>query len=105
MADRAILATLPKLNGSNWFEWKKEAEMFLLLAGLDGIIDAEEVPTRAKAAEWMPKDRKAYVYLFFLIEPNYHTPIIDFKSGREAWKKLISEYEKDNATSRMALHQ
>ena len=35
MADRAILATLPKLNGSNWFEWKKEAETFLMLASLN----------------------------------------------------------------------
>ena len=72
MADKAILATLPKLNGSNWFEWKKEAETFLLLAGLDRVIDAEEVPTGAKAAtDWTTKDRKMYAYLFFLIEPNY----------------------------------
>ena len=105
MADKAILATLPKLNGSNWFEWKKEAETFLLLAGLDGIIDAEEVPTGAKATEWNSKDRKTYAYLFFLIEPNYHAPIIDIKSGREAWKKLTAEYEKDTATTRMALRQ
>jgi hypothetical protein len=31
--------------------------------------------------------------------------IVDIKSGREAWKKLISEYKKDSATTRMALHQ
>jgi len=105
MADKAILATLPKLNGSNWFEWKKEAETFLLLAGLDGIIDAEEVPTGAKATEWNSKDRKMYAYLFFLIEPNYHVPIINIKSGREAWKKLTAEYKKDTATTHMALCQ
>ena len=81
MTDKAILASLPKLNGSNWFKWKKEVEIFLLLVGLDGIIDAEEVPTGAKAVEWMTKDRKTYVYLFFLIEPNYCAPIIDFKLG------------------------
>jgi hypothetical protein len=67
MADRAILATLPKLNSSNWFEWKKEAETFLLLAGLDGIIDSEDIPNGVKAAEWTTKDRKTYAYLFFLI--------------------------------------
>ena len=105
MTDKAILASLPKLNGSNWFEWKKEAETFLLLAGLDGIIDAEEIPTGTKAAEWTAKDRKTYAYLFFLIELNYRAPIIDIKSGREAWKKLVSEYEKDTATTRMALRQ
>jgi hypothetical protein len=50
VADKVILATLLKLNGSNWFEWKKEAETFLL-AGHDGIIDAEDIPTGMKAAD------------------------------------------------------
>src|ERR1700728_2617200 len=102
MADKAVLTTLPKLNGSNWFEWKKEAETFLMLAGLNGIIDAKEVPT---TAEWTVKDRKTYAYLFFLIEPNYYTPIIDIKSGHEAWKKLTAEYKKNSAMSCMALRQ
>ena len=105
MADKAILSTLPKLNGSNWFEWKKEAETFLLLAGLDGIIDAKDIPTGMKAAEWTAKDRKTYAYLFFLIEPNYRVPIIEIKSRREAWKKLVAKYEKDSATTRMVLRQ
>ena len=78
MADKVILATLPKLNESNWFEWKKEAETFILLAGLD----AEEVPTGAKAVnDWTANDHKTYVYHFFLIEPNYCAPIIDIRSS------------------------
>ena len=81
MTDKAILASLSKLNGLNWFKWKKEVETFPLLAGLDGIIDAKEVPTGVKAVEWMIKDRKTYAYRFFIIEPNYRAPIIDFKSG------------------------
>ena len=81
MADKAILATLPKLNGSNWFEWKKEVETFLLLTGLDGVIDAEDVPTGTKATEWMAKDHKMYVYLFFLIKLNYCASIINIKSS------------------------
>jgi len=105
MADKAIFATLPILNGSNWFEWKKEVETFLLMAGLDRIIDAEEVPTGAKATEWNSKDHKTYPYLFFLIKPNYHAPIINMKSGREAWKKLTTKYEKDTAMTCMALCQ
>ena len=75
MADKAILATLPKLNDSNWFKWKKEAKTFLLLTGLDRVIDAEEVPTGVKAtSSWTVKDCKMYVYLFFLIEPIYCAP-------------------------------
>jgi hypothetical protein len=101
----SILSSLPKFNGSNWFEWKKEVETFLMLASLDGVIDAEEVPTEAKAPEWAAKDRKAYAYIFFLVEPNYRAPILDIKSGREAWNKLVSEHEKDNATTRIGLRQ
>jgi hypothetical protein len=80
-------------------------ETFLLLAGLDGIIDTKEIPTGTKATKWMVKDCKTYVYLFFLMEPNYHAPIINIKSGCEAWKKLVAEYEKDSATMCMALCQ
>ena len=75
------------------------------MAGLDGIINAADIPTGSKAAEWNSKDRKVYAYLFFLIKPNYHTPIIKVKSGQEAWKKFVAEYEKDSATMCMVLHQ
>ena len=82
MADKVILATLPKLNNSNWFDWKKEAKTFLLLAGLDRVIDAKEVPTGVKAvSNWTVKDCKMYAYLFFLIELNHHAPVIDIKSS------------------------
>ena len=103
--EKAILSGLPKFNGSNWFEWKKEAETFLMLASLDEVIDAGVVPTDKKAAEWITKDRKVYAYIFFLVEPNYRAPILDIKSGREAWNKLVSEHEKDNATTRIRLRQ
>lgn len=75
-----------------------------MLASLDGVIDDKEVPD-SKAADWIAKDRKVYAYIFFLVEPNYRAPILDIKSGREAWKKLVSEYEKDNSTTRIGLRQ
>ena len=84
MAYRVILAILPKLNSSDWFEWMMEPETILLLAGLDRIIDAADIPTGSKATEWNSKDHKLYVYLFFLIKPNYYAPIIEIKSSQEA---------------------
>ena len=97
MANKAILATLPKLNSSNWFAWKKEAETFLLLAGLDRIIDAEDISTGMKATEWMAtKCMRAFL-------PYYCALIIGIKPSREAWKKFISKYKKDSVTMCMAL--
>jgi len=39
------------------------------------------------------------------LDPNYRAPIITTKSGKEAWAKLIAEYQKDNTTNRLMLHQ
>ena len=76
-----------------------------MLASLDGIIQANEVLTDTKAVEWIAKDWKVYAYIFFLIKPNYQAPILDLKSGQEAWKKLVSEHKKDNATTCIRLRQ
>lgn len=105
---KGLLGSIAKLNGSNWFEWSKEAETLVMLSGLDGILDAadDDVPTTAtKLAEWNTNDRKIYAYLYFIIEPNYRSPIVELKSGRLAWAKLKSVYEKDTATNRMVLRQ
>jgi hypothetical protein len=37
--------------------------------------------------------------------PNYCSPIITTKSGKEAWAKLVVKYQKDNATNWLMLHQ
>ena len=76
-------------------------KIFLLLAGLDGIIDAADIPTGSKAAEWNSKDHKVYVCFFFLIKPNYCLPVIKIKSV----EKLFVKYEKDSATLCMVLCQ
>ena len=102
MTEKTILFTLPKFNGTNWFEWKKQVETFLMLGSLDEVIDAGVDSVGKKDAGWIEKDRKAYAYIFFLVEPNYRALILDIKSGREAWNKLVSEHEKDNAKTRIA---
>ena len=94
MAEKTILFTLPKFNSTNWFEWKKQVETFLMLGSLDEVIDAGVNPVGKKDAGWIEKDRKAYAYIFFPVEPNYRAPILDIKSGRVAWNKLFSEHEK-----------
>lgn len=79
-----------------------------MFSGCDGVIevaDADVPSSGTKLAEWTIKDRKAYATLFFLIEPNYRAPILELDSGREAFKKLVSEYEKDTSTTRMLLRQ
>jgi hypothetical protein len=50
-------------------------------------------------------NQKVYAVIWFLVGQNYHGPIITTKSGKEAWAKLIAEYQKDNAMNQLMLHQ
>jgi gag-polypeptide of LTR copia-type len=40
-----------------------------------------------------------------LVDPYYRCPIITTKSGKEAWDKLIAEYQKGNAMNQLKLRQ
>ena len=50
-------------------------------------------------------DQKVYAAIWFLVDPNYHGPIITTKSGKEVWAKLIAEYQKDNVMNWLMLCQ
>ena len=102
--DRTIMPHLPKLTGTNWHEWQKEIETYFMLIGCGGHIDSVR-PGGDKALAWDQTDQKVYAVIWFLTDPNYRSPIITTKSGKEAWSKLVAEYQKDNATNRILLRQ
>ena len=62
-------------------------------------------PGGDKGSEWDVVDQKVYAIIWFLVDPNHCSPIITTKSGKEAWEKSIVEYQKDNATNWLMLHQ
>ena len=102
--DRAVMSQLPKLTDTNWYEWQKEIETYFMLIGCRGHVSSTK-SGGDKGSEWDQVDQKVYAVIWFLVDPNYHGPIITTKSGKEAWAKLIVEYQKDNATNQLMLHQ
>ena len=67
------------------------------------LIDpAEAAPTSATN---LKRDKKAYVHIWFLVEPNCRDMIVEVKSGREAWAALKAEHKKDTPSTRMNLRQ
>jgi hypothetical protein len=102
--DRAVMARLPQLIGANWYEWQKEIETYFLLIGCGGHVGSTR-PGGDKGPEWDVVDQKVYAVIWFLVDPNHRSPIITTKSGKEAWAKLVAEYQKDNATNRLMLRQ
>jgi len=102
--DRAVMSQLPKLTGINWYEWQKEIETYFMLISCGGHVSSTK-PGGDKGSEWDQVDQKVYAVIWFLVDPNYRSPIIITKSGKEAWAKLVVEYQKDNVTNQLMLHQ
>src|ERR1700691_134511 len=102
--DRAVMSQLPKLTGTHWYEWQKKIETYFMLIGCGGHMGSTK-PEGDKGSEWDQVDQKVYAVIWFLVDPNYRGPIITSKSGKAAWAKLVAEYQKDNATNELMLHQ
>jgi hypothetical protein len=60
------------------------------------VDPTEAVPTSTTALKC---DKKAYAYIWFLVEPDIRYTIIEIKSGREAWAALEAEHEKDTPST------
>ncbi|KAF7979224.1 hypothetical protein HWV62_43180 [Athelia sp. TMB] len=104
MASRLLLATIAKLNNTNWHTWSKEAQSYMILEELWDTIDpSNTAPTAATA---LGRDKKAYAHIYFLIEPDSRAVIAETQSGHAAWGLLKAEFQKDSPSTRMSLrHQ
>ena len=107
MSGNSILASIEKLDGTNYHVWKKEVQAYLMMEDLWEAVDPDtEWPTGVTARnQWNKRDQKAYGAIYFSTDPAHCEPISAVTSGREAWKILKNEHEKDTPSSRMILRQ
>ena len=100
-----LLTGITKFNGQNWTTFKKDVEVYFSMDGYWDVIVKPKPKEAAAAAIWDTMNRKAYSFLYFLIEPNHQSIIIELTSGTAAWSALKAEYEKDSCASRLSLRQ
>jgi len=100
-----LLSGITKFNGQNWTTFKKDVEVYFAMDGYWDVITKTKPTEAAAAAIWDTMDRKAYSFLYFLIEPIHQSIIIELNSGTAAWKALKAEYEKDSCAARLSLRQ
>jgi hypothetical protein len=101
-----LLNGIGKFNGQNWTTFKKDVEVYFSIDGYWDVITNPKPTDTAAAVVWDTMDKRAYSFLYFLIEPIYQSIIIDSSSGTAAWKALKAEYEKDSCAARLSFrHQ
>jgi hypothetical protein len=96
-----ILATIPMLDATNWYDWSKGMKMFFMGAEVDGIASGSPPSDATELAAWRKLDKKITAYIYSKVHADYHYLIEDLESGAEAWKKLKAHFQKSTMGNRM----
>jgi hypothetical protein len=101
----SILATIPTLSASNWYDFAKGMKMFFLGVGVDGIASGSPPSDAAELTKWQKLDRQIIAYIYAKVDPDYQYLIQDLESGAAAWKALKAHFEKSTMGHRMQARQ
>lgn len=101
----SLFNAIPKFDGTNWVSFKKDVEVYFELEGNWGIISGSTArPADAvEGSDWDAANKRVYSLLYFLILPDFRSLITDVSTGVLAWTALKNEFEKDSASTRLAL--
>ncbi|KIM48496.1 hypothetical protein M413DRAFT_22979 [Hebeloma cylindrosporum] len=65
--------------------------VYFTMDGFWDVIMKDRPTDAAKAADWDKIDKKAYSFLYFLIDPVHQSLIIELNSGSAAWQALKAD--------------
>jgi hypothetical protein len=101
----SLLSNVPKLNRSNYHEWKFAITMVLRRAGCWDIVNGtvSRPPTRDAREKWDIKSEEGLTSIGLTIYSDQYQYIEDAKTGEEAWKELSKVYENNSRGNRIAL--
>lgn len=101
-AATTIHTNIPILTADNWYTWSKCMGMFFLAAGIKSIVIGSASPSGDRE---IALDTQAVAYMFAKLHHDYWYLIEDLQSGKEAWSKLKSHFEKSTLGHRMLARQ
>jgi len=99
----SLLATVPKLDGNNYHDWKFAISMVLRRAGCWEIVGKEKPATRTSGDDWEKKSDELLTCIGLSIAPSQYGYIRECTDGPSAWKGLADVYEKDSRAMRISL--
>ena len=101
----SLVASIEKLIGPNYYNWKFGASAVLRLLGALSVVNGtEERPnTRDRAAEWDRLSEIGLTVIGLSVDPSQYVYIRDAKTGPAAWAALQAQYQKNSRANRIAL--
>jgi hypothetical protein len=102
-----LLASIKKLNGTNYYDWKFDISMVMRRAGTWKVVSGvTKKPTKKdtdELKEWEELAEDGLTAIGLTIEQSQKQYIRDCEDGPAAWKKLAEIYEKNSTATRISL--
>lgn len=101
-----ILATVPKLDGSNYFDWKFAIELVLRRSGCWAVATGETPkPELDTGGDWAKLAEESFLIIGMTVHPSQYPHIrkASITNGPQAWSALKDVYEKKSRANRITL--
>lgn len=100
----SLLSQVPKLNGTNYADWKFAVTMVLRRAGCWAIANGTTAkPQRGDTTSWEALDDDALTLIGLSVEASQYQYIQDAETSAAAWTALKKHYEKNSRANRISL--
>jgi len=94
---------IPKLNGTNYFDWVFGAEIIFRAKDCHDVVTGERTRPRTNFADWDEKATLGLTIIGLTVEPSQYAYLREVKSGPEAWDILKKIYNKPSRANRTQL--
>ena len=101
----SLLNNVPKLNNTNYQEWKFAISMVLRKARCWDIVSGKKdrPKTRSDDGKWEIAAEEGLTYIGLTIDQSQYTHIHDCEDGPTTWKALANIYEKNSCATCISL--
>lgn len=97
-----------KLNGDNYGEWKRAAEIFLSAKNKLGFVNGTCVKPDENSpnlSHWERCNNLVLSWLLHSVEPDIRRSILYYQTAVEVWKELEERYTQSNAPRKFQVHK
>lgn len=94
------MLTTQKLNGGNYAQWQRSAEISLIAKNKLGFVKgtcAKPDDDDPKAANWERCNNQVISWLLHSIEPNIANSVLYYRTASEIWNNMNDRYAQSNA--------
>lgn len=97
--------SFPKLNRTNYQNWKFNVRLLLIKEGLWNVVEDAIPAADAKTNDWKLKDGKAQAVIGLSVDTSQVNIIKNLSHAKQYWDALKEAHEKPNLSNKVFLYK